>query len=409
MAIEPRTERYDVGGVLLERPFKVRRLGHFGLDVERMDECLRFYHDLLGFRLSDVLDFGKNPRLADALKGVSLTKGYFTHYGGDHHAFVLFPRPMRKAMAASRGHAYGPNINQLTWQVGSLREVVEAVGYFDRHGVTIERSGRDMPGSNWHTYIQDPDRHTNELYYGIEQIGWQGVSKPLPFYAGRAAEPPALPVAGEEAEVDTALGEGVDLRSGHRDTARLPAVHDVEGVLLERPFKVTRIGPVHLFVTDVDASARFYTQRMGFTVTTETTVEGQRCVFLRAGAEHHSLGLLPLGLRERLGVPAATTLAAFGVSVGSYRQLRESVAFLREQGVSVIDVPAGLHPGMDHAAYAVDPEGHRVLLHTYLEQVGWAGAPREQGHRHVPITEWPEAIEPLSDVYADQTFQGPLG
>ena len=35
-----------------------------------------------------------------------------------------------------------------------------------------------MPGSNWHTYLYDPDGQSNELYYGIEQIGWNGHSKP---------------------------------------------------------------------------------------------------------------------------------------------------------------------------------------------------------------------------------------
>ena len=29
--------RYDVGGVLLPRPFKIRRLGHFGFNAVRMD------------------------------------------------------------------------------------------------------------------------------------------------------------------------------------------------------------------------------------------------------------------------------------------------------------------------------------------------------------------------------------
>ena len=43
-------------------------------------------------------------------------------------------------------------------------------------------SGRDMPGSNWHTYLLDPDGHSNELYYGIEQIGWDGYSKPQSMY-----------------------------------------------------------------------------------------------------------------------------------------------------------------------------------------------------------------------------------
>ncbi len=38
--------------------------------------------------------------------------------------------------------------------------------------------GATMPGSNWHTYIRDPDGHTVELYYGMEQIGWDGRSSP---------------------------------------------------------------------------------------------------------------------------------------------------------------------------------------------------------------------------------------
>jgi glyoxalase/bleomycin resistance protein/dioxygenase superfamily protein len=42
--------KYDVGGVLLDRPFKIRRLGHFGYNVENVAGCLEFYCELLGFR-----------------------------------------------------------------------------------------------------------------------------------------------------------------------------------------------------------------------------------------------------------------------------------------------------------------------------------------------------------------------
>jgi len=30
------TETYDVGGVTYPRPFKIRRLGHFGFNVEKL-------------------------------------------------------------------------------------------------------------------------------------------------------------------------------------------------------------------------------------------------------------------------------------------------------------------------------------------------------------------------------------
>ena len=165
--------KYDVGGVLLDRPFKVRRLGHFGFNMINIEEGREFYVDLLGFRLSDVMDW--STRVPDP-KGLGPTNGYFTRYGGDHHAFVMFPKRVLEAMRGRRN----PEVttNQITWQTGSLAEVVNATRWFGERGVEIQRSGRDMPGSNWHTYIYDPDGHTNELYYGIEQVGWQGHSKP---------------------------------------------------------------------------------------------------------------------------------------------------------------------------------------------------------------------------------------
>src|SRR5436305_828051 len=165
--------RYDVGGVLLERPFKIRRLGHFGFNVTRIAEGLHFYVDLLGFVVSDEIDFGARLSPEQAAQ-LSSTRGVFTRHGGDHHSFVLFPRE--------------------------------------------------------------------------------------------------------------------------------PLEYDVDGILLARPFKITKIGPVRLFVQDLDQSLDYYTRGLGFTVTTEVDFEGHRCVFLRANMEHHSLALYPLALRERLGL-----------------------------------------------------------------------------------------------------------
>src|SRR6188768_4099875 len=83
--------RYDVGGVLLDRPFKIRRLGHFGFNVDHVAEALHFYSDLLGFMVSDESSIG--TRLPpEERASLGDTAGYFTRHGGDHHSFVLFPR-----------------------------------------------------------------------------------------------------------------------------------------------------------------------------------------------------------------------------------------------------------------------------------------------------------------------------
>ena len=39
-------QRYNVGGVMLERPFKIRRLGHFGFNIEKMEEGRAFYGEI---------------------------------------------------------------------------------------------------------------------------------------------------------------------------------------------------------------------------------------------------------------------------------------------------------------------------------------------------------------------------
>ena len=214
----------------------------------------------------------------------------------------------------------------------------------------------------------------------------------------------------EAAELAEAFEKGIDVLGGHRPAETLPATYDVEGVLLPRPFKITKIGPVGLFVEDVDRALAFYTQRLGFVVSEETRYHGGRCVFLRCGAEHHSLALYPMELRRELGLGEHSTCMSFGVELGSYAQLRAATAFLKEHGVEFVDaIPPELYPGIDYAAFARDPDGHCIQLYYYMEQVGWDGRVRPAAERRRVETPWPQTLPPLSDTYVDQVFQGPLG
>ena len=44
--------------------------------------------------------------------------------------------------------------------------------------------------------------------------------------------------------------------------------------MLPRPFAITKIGPVNLFVQDLDAALAFYIDSLGFTVTEEGEYRG---------------------------------------------------------------------------------------------------------------------------------------
>jgi catechol 2,3-dioxygenase-like lactoylglutathione lyase family enzyme len=322
---------------------------------------------------------------------------------------VLFPKRVRDALG--RAEAPGVTINQITWQVGSMREVGMAIQWFNEHGIKQQRSGRDMPGSNWHTYLLDPDGHSNELYYGIEQIGWDGYSKPKSMYDRGFDKPPELPQISEFDEVEQAKAKGIEPTTGYRHVDDLPATFDVDGILLPRPFKVVRLGPVYLFADDMATAEKFYRERMGFTLTEEVIWQDHRCLFFRCNTEHHSLALFPTAARAALGLSGHSKNAALGLQLANYRQLKDAVAFLRGQGVKVTDaIPGELHPGIDLAAHARDPDGHTIQLYCAMEQIGWDGKPRPKELRQPkPLSDWPATLEANSDAYAGEPFLGPWG
>jgi len=400
-------EAFIVGGVRMPRPFRIRRLGHFGVNVMDPERSRDFYCRLLGFRVSDPLDFGSRLTPEQA-RDLGSSVGYFTRHGTDHHSFVFFPRRFYEAMIGVKG----PNentINQITWQVGSLAEVNDGFDWFKKHGKPIRRAGRDLPGSNWHFYPPDPDGHTNELYYGIEQIGWDGLSKPRSMYKVQYQKPPTLPHRSELSEVQTAVAEGIDVRTGWQAVDG-EETFDVNGVLLARPFKVARIGPARIFVQDIDRALSFYRDDLGLMVTEEITWNGHRAVFLRANTEHHSLALYPIALRAELGLNPGTTLMSFGMQVGDYAQLRNAIDFLGREGVTIRKLPPELFPGIDYSAFAIDPDGHAIQLYYYMEQVGWDGRPRPAAARpRVDNDRWPDVVAGASDTFAGEVYLGPLG
>ncbi len=402
--------KFDVGGVLLDQPFKIRRLGHFGFNAYRMDECLHFYHSLLGFRIVDYANQYDGKDIPEEFGAFGNLTRYFFRYGHDHHAFVLYNHRHRGAMDKLGRWRQNITVNQITWQCGSLAEVVNGQNWLVEQGRNVVRAGRDMPGSNWHVYVMDPDWFQNELYFGMEQIGWQGNSKPKAMEYRGFRDVPDLPQISEYVEVNDARAEGIDLLSGYRDAEPMPEIYDVDGILLGRPFKIVKHGPVQLFCEDIDGSLAFYRDTLGFIVSEEIEYAGHRCIYLRNNTEHHALTLFPVALRKALGAREDTLLASFGVQLANYRQLGDAVAFLKQHGMRFFDMPPELTPGMDYNAFVMDPDGHLIQLYYYMEQIGWDGRPRPADQRRaVKPGDWPQTIEPLPDAYMGEPFLGPWG
>src|SRR5260221_11596551 len=126
--------KFDVGGVLLAQPFKIRRLGHFGLNVPDPAACLDFYCEGLGFRISDPLDVAEHHPKRDELKRLGDTNMYFLRHGTDHHSFVLCNRTIYNASGRRGGIPADVTVNPMTWQVASLAGISRAIDWFGTPG-----------------------------------------------------------------------------------------------------------------------------------------------------------------------------------------------------------------------------------------------------------------------------------
>ena len=262
--------------------------------MTNMEEGRRFYVDLLGFKVSDVMDYSKRAKSPEQVAGLGDPNGYFTRYGTDHHSMVLFPKRVRDALG--RTEAPGVTVNQITWQVGSMSEVSNADQMVRRqwHQTAALRPGH--AGIQLaHLPCSTPTaRATSFITASSKSAGTATANRA----ACTTAASTAAPVAADfRVRGGRARARGRHrLASGYRhvDNWRLSMMSTASS--LPRPFKIVRLGPVYFFTEDIAAAETFYLKRIGLYACTEEIVtgKGHRCLYFRCNTEHHSLALFPL-------------------------------------------------------------------------------------------------------------------
>jgi len=70
-------------------------------------------------------------------------------------------------------------------------------------------------GSQFHLYVWAPDPQIFEPYYGIEQINWNGYTRPAPMRHG-TPHPPNEPPLPDYALVDADIKQGIGVLDGGR-------------------------------------------------------------------------------------------------------------------------------------------------------------------------------------------------
>ena len=128
----------------------------------------------------------------------------------------------------------------------------------------------------------------------------------------------------------------------------------------------TRIGHVHLRVSDLERAVRFYRDIMGFELVTRL---GDEAAFLSAGGYHHHIGLNTW--TSRGGAPPArgtTGLYHFAINYPTRKDLAMALKRLLEGGWSI---DGASDHGTHEAIYLHDPDFNGIELAWDRDQSEW--------------------------------------
>jgi catechol-2,3-dioxygenase len=148
----------------------------------------------------------------------------------------------------------------------------------------------------------------------------------------------------------------------------------VEGhVNKEAAMEIKELGHLVLYVRDVEVSAAFYGEVLGWRrVTPEGS--GLPVAAFSSGRTHHELLLIEVG-DDAQAQPRGRHLGLyhFGLKVGDTdEELRDVLARLHDAGVAVVG--ASDHT-VTHSLYVLDPDGNEIELYIDVAGVDWERDP----------------------------------
>jgi catechol 2,3-dioxygenase len=128
----------------------------------------------------------------------------------------------------------------------------------------------------------------------------------------------------------------------------------------------TRIGHIHLKVSNLERSVKFYTEVLGFELTSRM---GRQAAFLSAGGYHHHIGLNTWESAGGSPPPERSTgLYHFAILLPDRRELARVLQCLLDNNWPL---DGAADHGVSEALYLKDPDGNGIELYIDRPQEQW--------------------------------------
>jgi catechol 2,3-dioxygenase len=128
----------------------------------------------------------------------------------------------------------------------------------------------------------------------------------------------------------------------------------------------TRIGHVHLKVSDLDRSLAFYHELLGFSITQRY---GSQAVFVSAGGYHHHIGLNTW--HSKGAGPAPVNVPGLYHTAILYPTRKDLAVILKRLLEAKYPLTGASDHGVSEALYLDDPDGNGVELYWDKPKEQW--------------------------------------
>ena len=153
------TERIKALAPATGIPFAITKIGHVVLNCSDLERSVKFYTQVLGFKISDVYE-------EEMVPGGMV----FMRFGIDHHGVGL--------VGAMPGSAQNIELHHLAFEVATLDEILRVREHVEKNNVTVDFHGRRRAGAQIAVEFADPDGHQIEIFWGLDKVGSDGTIRP---------------------------------------------------------------------------------------------------------------------------------------------------------------------------------------------------------------------------------------